>query len=79
MWVGEQNSSMDGKLESLISQYVVHQNRIKELSEEMKVERRVKKQIEADIVAALVELERDELAVNGHTFTIKRALKYSQK
>ena len=67
------------QIESLVTQYVIHQSHIKDLSEQMKVERRVKKQIEKDIIITLIDMEQDEINVNGHKFSITRGLTYKTK
>jgi hypothetical protein len=61
-------------LRVLSGQYDVHAANIKELSEQLKVERRIKKQIEEDIIRLIVEMDKESLTFGKNTFHLKRGL-----
>jgi len=63
-------------LDTFARQYIVHETRITELSDELKVLRKLRKDIESDIMNEMRELDMGNYAVEGHVFTIKTKLQY---
>jgi hypothetical protein len=64
------------QLDTFARQYIVHETRITELSDELKVLRKLRKDIETDIMGEMSELDMHNYAVDGHVFTVKTKLQY---